>query len=174
MIGIAFCKVSSVDDWKSAKSSSSNDAKTVGGTGLAGGGMTGGSDDGALGGGNDIGVCPREATGGNPKDAPGAGLALAAFGYSNASGTPEVGVLGMVLGFRLSALVSWDPVDNGEVGEDVLDGGGGMPINAGTLGRGRLAAWARPDGGLEGGEEVEGVCERDDGGGGIMNDCGCF
>lgn len=90
------------------------------------------SDDAALGGGKGIGVCPREATGGNPKDAPGGGFALTTFGYSNASGTPEVGVLGTVLGFRLSALVTWDPVDNGEMGEDVLDGGGGMPINAGT------------------------------------------
>ena len=137
--GTGFCRDSCVEDWKSAKSSSSSkDVKTGGGAGLdsvEGGGFVEGA---AFDGGGGINVEMRDAGGGgspSDEDDDDARL-LTALGYNKANGTVDVGVGGL----RLSALVTGEADDDADVGDDDDDNGGGMPICDGTLERPRLAA----------------------------------
>lgn len=112
----------------------------------------------------------REAGGGGrPKDEDDA-FALTAFGYKRAKGTLDVGVGGATLWARDTD----GELDAGDDNDE--DEGDGISISTGILGRAvenvdDLSICDRPDWGRDGGEKEVGVCERDEGGGGIVNGC---
>lgn len=112
----------------------------------------------------------REAGGGGRLKDEGDAFALTAFGYKRPKGTVDVGVGGATLLAR-DTDGELDAGDDNDEDWDV-----GISISTAVLGCvvegvDDLSICDRPDWGRDGGEKEVGVCERDEGGGGIANGC---